>query len=447
MRTLVASLLALLTSAPVRGQDAGGPGEFLAGGWCYHLARAEAGGFGFGERGEPRDPFRSLAAAGWTHAGLELLTNQPLHGVAANLNLAERARAAGLGIVLNLLYEDRLGGRQIPAGWPHDPDSLARRVYDYTLATLRAFDSVGARPAAVKIGNESDHAAAGGFLLPVGSLDAPSFYRLLGAGIRAVRAFDPRIRIILHSYVPRGNQPFWRGVLTHRLDFDILGVSMYPHWGGYLRDSTAILAELAAYGKPIMVVETATPWTPLDADDRPNTSGLERDGFDANPLSAYLWYRSLHSLLRRHPLGVGVFAWPTTYPAVPGHVASTKDDQTFWHSRTAQFQALPAAGIAGRPVDVKLHLPARGAYVEIRTDGSVGLGAHGTPLRVDPRGAGRCGLLLGGREVVPTFRPRTVGGVAPDAPVGIRLDGAGDWLAARGWSPGEEVVVVAATPE
>ncbi|MEM7573772.1 MAG: glycosyl hydrolase 53 family protein [Bacteroidota bacterium] len=332
---------------------------FIDGGWFYHVLEKEEAGFIYLENGQVRDCFQSLHDRGWSFAGLELLTNKAQHDIAANLRLAQRAKNAGMEIALNFLYGDGLGNRRIPAGWPEDYEALKSKLYDYTYQTLATFDSAGLLPRVVKVGNEVDHADKGGFLLPHGAIYSAKFYELLAIGCQAVRDYDPSIRIIQHSYVPKDNQRFLRGLREHQVDFDIIGVSFYPHWGGYVEDLPQIIEQLARYGKDFMIVETSTPWSPAEFDELANTSRFEASTYGRNPLAAYLWYTNARALVAEHPLGVGFFVWPAAYPSI-GQSRSTKDNQTFWSSQSGNFQALPAQGIGGQAPLIELYIRGKG---------------------------------------------------------------------------------------
>jgi hypothetical protein len=81
------------------------------------------------------------------------------YGQDYNVALAKRAKAAGLGVYLDLHLSDTwadAGHQSIPSGWPTDIDNLSWRLYNYTLALGNAFQSAGVQPQIISLGNESE---------------------------------------------------------------------------------------------------------------------------------------------------------------------------------------------------------------------------------------------------------------------------------------------------
>ena len=133
----------------------------------------------------------------------------------------------------------------------------------------------------VQVGNETNS----GMLFPTGKVtndDWTSFGELLNSGIRAIRDFsvsaDVKPAIILHV-AQFQNAEWWIDGITKKAkvtDFDILGISHYAKWSKYNRMDliTMTIHDLrAAYGKKVMIVELAYPWTGEDADNYPNIFG------------------------------------------------------------------------------------------------------------------------------------------------------------------------------
>ncbi len=320
---------------------------FIRGGWFYHVLEKEANGFVYKQEDQPKDCFQSVAEAGWNYAGIEILTKPGIHDIHSNLQLAKRINDAGLKIAVNFLYGDHLSYRQIPEGWPNSYPELKNKVYEYTLNTLKALDSIGIKPGLVKVGNEVDHLKYGGFFLPHGKMYSEKFYELLQIGCRAVRDFDPKIKIVLHSYVPKDNEQYLQGLIDHKVDFDIIGFSFYPHWGGFVKNLPDHLKKVERFQKEIMIIETSTPWSNYSADNITNTNNIEANDYSRSPLSAHIWYSNASRIISEHPLGTGVFVWPSAYPSIADS-PSTKENQTFWDSTTGNFVLLPALGIGGK---------------------------------------------------------------------------------------------------
>ena len=117
-----------------------------------------------------------------------------------NLALARRAKAAGLGVYVNLHFSDTWADpahQAIPSGWPTDIDNLSWKLYNYTMDVSNAFADNGIQPTIISIGNE----ITAGLLFPTGR--ANEFYsiaRLLhsaSAGIKDSR-LNPKPKIMIH---------------------------------------------------------------------------------------------------------------------------------------------------------------------------------------------------------------------------------------------------------
>jgi len=193
-----------------------------------------------------------------------------------------RAKEAGMAVNLDFHYSDTWadGGRQeTPAAWAGlDLAVLKDSVYDYTLYVLNYLKGKGLTPEMVQVGNETN----GGMLFPAGQVKNDNwlaFGELLNAGIKAVRDFsagsDIKPKVILH--VAQLQHAVWwidgvvkKGKVT---GFDILGISHYSKWStmnGMDQVTQVIRSISTAYGKQVMIVETAYPFTGGDADNYTN---------------------------------------------------------------------------------------------------------------------------------------------------------------------------------
>ncbi|MFP3616018.1 glycosyl hydrolase 53 family protein, partial [Paraburkholderia sp. SIMBA_050] len=87
-----------------------------------------------------------------------------------------------------------------------------------------------------QIGNE----ITGGMLWPLGRYDQwDNLAQLLKTGRDAVKAVDPRIKVMLHidSGGDNAKSRWWFDSATQRgVTFDVLGLSYYPQWHGSLDD-------------------------------------------------------------------------------------------------------------------------------------------------------------------------------------------------------------------
>jgi len=188
-------------------------------------------------------------------------SNKGYCGLDQTLKMAKRIRAAGMKFLLDFHYSDTWAdpGKQFtPASWKGLSDAeLADKMYEYTKDVLKRFGDEGASPDMVQIGNEIHN----GFLWPQGRIkDSPeTFGTLLRRASEAVRAADPRIRIMVHPALGGDNKrsvAFFHLVLGHNVVFDVIGQSYYPEHHGTLDDLRNNLTDLATrYRKPIVVVE------------------------------------------------------------------------------------------------------------------------------------------------------------------------------------------------
>ena len=248
------------------------------------LEETERLGGVFRQNGKAGDLVEILAENGVNAARLRLWVDpyspggKPYGGGTCDLaclkRLAERAKANGMHLLLDLHYSDFWcdPGRQlVPKAWKGlELEALAARVYDYTRDVLLALRSAGLEPEMVQVGNEITN----GMLWPLGRLSDPvpgeartgfdNLARLVNAGCRAVRNHSGA-KVMLHLE-RSGDNAVWREwfdeLLERGADFDVIGASYYPYWHGNFAALKANLNDMIArYGRDVMVVETAYAFT------------------------------------------------------------------------------------------------------------------------------------------------------------------------------------------
>lgn len=207
-----------------------------------------------------------------------------------------RAKQAGMSVNLNLHYSDDWADpnkQNIPAAWAGLPFKVLQdSVYNYTLSVLNYLQARDLVPEMIQVGNENNN----GMLWPVGKVDWnmpdnwENFGALINSGIRAVRDFSKtsviKPQVIVHV-AQLQFAPQWTENLTTLggvNDFDILGLSHYYKWSTVhplkeVGDTIRLLVN--KYGKKVMVVETAFPWTFENGDNYNNLFG------DPNELIGY----------------------------------------------------------------------------------------------------------------------------------------------------------------
>lgn len=235
------------------------------------LPKLEAAGAVYRDTsGQVGDALEILRGAGVNTIRIRVLY-QPgaLHPQAGEvLALVGRCRQLGLGVWLTVFYSDTWadpGQQAVPAAWEGlSQAALADSVYAYTARIVHAYS-----PDFVQIGNEINH----GFLWPQGQ--GSGLIPLLQEGIRAVRDQSDSTKVMLHFAGLDGAMAFFQELSS--LDYDIAGISYYPWWHGkVIDDLTWTLGALKTEtGRPVLVAETAYPFTLGWEDQTHNAVGLE----------------------------------------------------------------------------------------------------------------------------------------------------------------------------
>jgi arabinogalactan endo-1,4-beta-galactosidase len=154
------------------------------------------------------------------------------------IELAQRVRQLGMGILLDFHYSDDWadpGNQAKPAAWASLPFAeLVQAVHDYTFDIVSAMAAAGVKPDMVQVGNE----ITPGMLFPDGASSNenwPQLGQLLKAGASAVQEVDPNIRIMLHIE-KGGDNATTRWWVDHAIEeqvpFQILGQSCYTQYQG-----------------------------------------------------------------------------------------------------------------------------------------------------------------------------------------------------------------------
>ncbi len=244
----------------------------------------------------------------------------------------QRAKSAGLAVSLDLHYSDRWadpGHQETPAAWSGlSLPLLEDSVYQYTLQVLTRLKSKNLTPELIQIGNETNQ----GMLFPLGKVvnnNWSAFASLLNSGIRAVRDFSAtsslKPQIIMHvaQYV---NADFFALHLEQYgvTDYNILGISHYQIWSdgfSFTQVENTTRSLKLRYGKKVMIVETAAPWTSEPADDYTNiisgTAGFA--GFALSPVGQRDYMQALTQALIKGG-GSGIMYWE------PAWITSTLND-------------------------------------------------------------------------------------------------------------------------
>ena len=311
---------------------------FIKGADVSFIPQIEDLGGVFKDGGVAEDPLTIFKNHGINYIRLKLwhTPSENYNNLEKILVMAQRVKEQELGFLLNFHYSDSWAdpGKQTkPAAWRDiSYDALKDSVYAYTRHVVKALADQGTLPDMIQVGNEItvgmlwDDGRVGG------SYDNSSqwvkFGDLLKAAIRGVRescdAADS-VRIMVH--IDRGGSNsgarwFYDNLLEEEVAFDVIGLSYYPWWHGHLSAVESNLNDLAArYGKDIIIVETAYPWT-LQWDDATDNivSGSDdlESGYPASVKGQKTFLLDLIDIIKNTPdeRGIGLFYWAPEYISV-----------------------------------------------------------------------------------------------------------------------------------
>ena len=157
--------------------------------------------------------------------------------------LVQRIKAAGAYFMLDFHYSDTWVDAthiQAPAAWKGLSNELmADSVSAYTTRVLQALKATNATPDLVQVGNEIMYGLCGIQVHPYEKAgdNWTGYIGLLQAGCNAVRAECPNAQIIIHTDRPTNtgyNSFYYNKLVEANVDFDVIGLSYYPFWHGYL---------------------------------------------------------------------------------------------------------------------------------------------------------------------------------------------------------------------
>jgi len=311
------------------------PIEFLAGADMSHAAFFEDRGITYRADGQPREVFDVLREGGFNCVRLRLFTSSAAQAAGDPYNytnnldytvpLAVRVKNAGLKFLLDFHYSDSWadpGKQNKPSAWTNlSFAELEQQVRDYSSNSVAAFKSAGAMPDYVQVGNE----ITSGMLWPDGQVsgNTNTSWSNLGtllkaaiSGIQDAAAATPP-QIIVH--IDRGGdwsttRWYFDNLEFQQVPYDIIGQSYYPWWHGDLNALRICLNNTSVrYGKPVMVMETAFPWTTPSYD--PNL------GIPRTPEGQMEYAVALAQIIKDLPngMGAGIFWWGSEYVQLSGY--------------------------------------------------------------------------------------------------------------------------------
>lgn len=331
--------------------------EFLKGADISFWDEIISEGGAYYENGVQADLLELLKRSGINSVRLRLW-NEPAGGycnLERTLAVAKRVKDAGLHLLLDLHYSDGWADPQKqtkPGAWQHlSFTELADAVRQFTGQVIAALKAQGTLPEMVQIGNE----ITPGLLWNDGRVDGEwdtysqwsKMGHLLKSGIKGLReALTEKddVRIMLHldrGADNRACQYFLDRMMQLGVDYDVIGLSYYPWWHGTLQQVSDNLADLAVrYGKDLVIVETAYPWT-LSADGRAlefivNKEEQLHDGYPATVDGQAEFLSTLLERVAQVPngKGIGVYYWEPGW--IPAKAVWSVGHDNHW-SNLAQF--------------------------------------------------------------------------------------------------------------
>ncbi|KAB8183138.1 glycoside hydrolase family 53 protein [Microbispora catharanthi] len=277
--------------------------------------------------GAQRDPLDILKGIGVNYVRLRIWNN-PVSGYnnkAKVLQYAKTVKAKGLKLLVDFHYSDTWAdpGKQYkPAAWAsHGIGQLQTDVYDYTYDVCSSLKAQGTTPDSVQIGNEINV----GMLWDDGKVvnnDFTNLSLLLKAGYNATKACNSGTQVIIHTADADSDAHarwFYDGIRAKGVSWDITGLSYYCMWHGTLSNLYNVISDVRSrYGKPVVIAETAYPFTADNADWEGNsvTSGCAGYGLTWQGQGAE--FAAVQNTARNAG-AIGVFYWEPTWYAVPGN--------------------------------------------------------------------------------------------------------------------------------
>lgn len=250
--------------------------QFIKGMDVSMIADLEKRGAVYYCNGIQEDPFSILKKCGanlirlrlWVHPFDESGNSYGGGGndLETTIQLAHRAAENDMGILLDIHYSDFWAdpSKQMkPKAWRNlSGQALEQKVYQYTSDVLAAFADERVAPRMIQVGNEITN----GLLWPDGHINQPArMAALLQSGICAVRARNPKAKVVLHLDFGTDNKMYrkWFDQADQfHLDFDVIGMSYYPHWNGSMKLLLENMNDVSGrYDKEVMIAETSIGYT------------------------------------------------------------------------------------------------------------------------------------------------------------------------------------------
>ena len=298
--------------------------QFINGVDISMLKQVEDNGGEFYENGNQIDPIQIFKDRGINTARIKIWHTPSLNynNLESVLEIADRANSEGLDIMLDFHYSDTWAdpsNQSKPSAWANlNFETLCDSVEQYSRHVITKLKDQNTLPKYVQIGNETDC----GLLWPDGyvcdeSNNDSQWNKLRELFIHAIEgvnsALDAQDTLEIISHVSSGGNWFFNNLIGEGVNIDILSISYYPMWHGTLTDLSQNMDELGnEFQKPVLIVETAYPFTLQWNDNTNNILGLENqllEDYEASEEGQFSFLHDLITLVDENDHGLGICYW------------------------------------------------------------------------------------------------------------------------------------------
>lgn len=271
--------------------------------------------------GNKVEPLTFFRQQGWNAIRVRIFVNPTASGEGVVQDLpyvvrfAKRIKAAGYQFMLDFHYSDYWADpakQTIPASWQADTSAttLEDSLYTYTRRCLQTLVAAGATPDFIQTGNEITY----GMLWDVGRVDPYSttrwdvFSAMLRRAVTACREVCPQAKVIIHterSGSADASVRFYTLLKQYGVPYDIIGLSYYPFYHGFLPalDATLTALESGFPDKMIQIVEFGYFHAYYKGDYDYTAT------YPATPAGQKSMTDDLITLLLKHPAVDGLYWW------------------------------------------------------------------------------------------------------------------------------------------
>ena len=270
--------------------------------------------------------------------------------VAKAKEFADACRNAGLKMLVDFHCSDLWtdpGKQQEPKAWKgYTLEQKKEALNTYITKSLNTIDPSKDVVDMVQVGNEITK----GLLWPDGYIEqTENMAHLLQAGIKGVREECPDARIVLHLDFGTDNKMYrqwFDQVSSYALDFDIIGMSYYPHWNGSLSLLLDNMNDISSrYDKDVLVAETSIGYTTETFGCNGIVYSKEHEkitGYPATQQGQEAFLRDLFATVRsvNNKRGIGVFYWEPAWLPIPDCTWASKSGSKYMKDKMTAGNAM-----------------------------------------------------------------------------------------------------------